>query len=108
MNVNLATMIARHTLNTMPLGDAETLQEEIDEHAEIMRGAGFNVIGPAVLVPEGGDYRGTGSYQVWFPCIVESDVDNVTVDTSAWVYVDTEGRAILVEELPEAEEMRNR
>lgn len=63
----------------------ESIQSEIEEHQQIMRDAGTNIVGPAILVPEpGADYP--GSYQVWSPCLVG--------DIQMWVYIDPEGTAI--------------
>lgn len=59
----------------------ESMQDEIDEHQDIMKSVGFKLAGPAVLIPEGDDYP--GSYQVWSP-----------IEGGTWVYVDTEGSVI--------------
>lgn len=58
------------------------LQGDIEEHQGIMNRAGIQVLGPAVLIPEGPDYP--GSYQVWSPVRYEESYN-------FWAYVDPEG-----------------
>lgn len=78
--------------------DGDTLQSSIDEHREIMQGAGFTIVGPAVLLPEM-DPAYPGSYRVWWP------VDSDTTDGASWVYIDPDGVAVFRAALPTADEM---
>lgn len=89
MNINIAT-----NYPVDAAGEPESFQSQIDEHHDIMMSSGFDITGPAVLVPEGKEYP--GSYQVWTPCW-DPDRENLM-----FVYVDPEGRAIWIEELPTA------
>ena len=90
------------SLNVNATGAAEewhnpdTLQGMIDRHREIMEGAEFIIVGPAVLIPEtSATYR--GSYQVWWP------IRNNGVHT--WVFINTEGEPLFRASLPRAIEM---
>lgn len=77
---------------------AFTMQSDMEEHQEILRHAGYTVVGPPVLVPEPGpDYP--GSYQVWSPVLNEKD------GHYDWVYIDPDGVALNREFLPLAEDM---
>lgn len=79
----------------------ESPQEQITEHQDILRNAGYPPVGPAVLIPEPGpDYP--GSYQVWSPVI--HPVDNVP----CWVYINPEGVMVEVDFLPEAGDMEDK
>ena len=94
MNVNLGT--------NYPVdedGEPVSFQSDIAEHQEIMKSAGFGIVGPAILIPEPGtDYP--GSYQVWNPFVGD---DN----TYGWVYITPDGVATVMDYLPRAEDMEN-
>lgn len=77
------------------------LQAEIDEHQDIMRSAGYNIIGTPVMLPDD-QKEYPGSYQVWSPFF------DPETRVYLWVYVNPEGQAIQMEYLPEAEFMENR
>lgn len=101
MNISLTNGSGNHPMEP----DDCNLQGDIDEHQEIMRSIGLEVVGPAVLVPEGEGYP--GSYQVWSP--VESDF--TTPGGAAviqWAYVDTEGHIVFLDSLPSADDMRGK
>lgn len=81
-------------------GDDEPLQVSIERHGAIMKGAGFNILGPAVLIPEGPAYP--GSYQVWWPAEYDSEETSGVI---GWVFIDTDGVAFYKDALPTAEAM---
>lgn len=62
-------------------GTLDTLQDEIDEHQDIMSGNNFTLTGRTALVTEGSDYP--GSYQVWSETEQPGD--------ERWIFVDPEG-----------------
>ena len=81
-----------------------TIQDEIDSHKDVLTGpAGYNVIGPAVLVPDRGegDRNYPGAYQVWWPIRDDHEHGHETY----WAYVDTEGVVVTASSLPEACQM---
>lgn len=69
---------------------------DIEEHQDIMRGAGYVITGPAVLIPEN-QRQYPGAYQVWSP-FWEPETG-----AHMFVYVDPEGQAIMMDELPTAD-----
>lgn len=92
MNINLGPTPEPNFGETM-----ESMQDEIEEHQEILRSAGFSIVGPAALLPESSEYP--GSYQVWSPCFSEG------TQKYGWVYIDPDGNAIIEDRLSTAEEM---
>lgn len=80
MNISLSNGSGQHPSEP----DDCNLQGDIEEHRQILEGAGYNLTGNTALLNEGTDYP--GSYQVW---------SETTQDT--WVYIDTEGNAIETE-----------
>lgn len=83
------------------MDEDDNQQGEIEEHVEIMMRAGVSVIGPPVLIPEGAAYP--GAYQVWIPAYVAADHVG-----PVWVYVNPEGVMVYADQLPNAEDMRER
>lgn len=96
MNISLTNGSGMHP--TEP--DDCDLLGDVEEHQEILRGVDdIQVVGPAVLVPEGPGYP--GSYQVWSPVRYKESFD-------FWAYVDTEGTIQYRENLHTVDEMRGR
>lgn len=92
MNINLA--------NNYPIdadGAPDSFQSQIEEHQDIMKGADFNIIGPAVLIPDP-DPNYPGAYQVWNPI---RDEDNRPM----WVWINPDGVALESDALPLAGDM---
>lgn len=95
MNINLA--------NNYPIavdGTPESFHDQIAEHQDILQSAHFNIVGPAVLIPDP-DPNYPGAYQVWSP-FVDGD------DRALWVWIDPEGNAVYTDFLPLAEDMESR
>ena len=83
MNVSLGTTVEHENFG----GTMESIQDEIEEHQEILASLPeIDILGPAVLIPEGKGYP--GSYQVWSPVHYH---DGSNLGIQLWAYVDTEG-----------------
>jgi hypothetical protein len=80
-------------MNISLINPEENLMEEITEHQDVMIGAGYAITGTAVLLPDD-QAQYPGSYQVWSPFF---DPES---GSYLFVYVDPEGRAIQMDELP--------
>lgn len=92
MNISLTDGSGSHPAEP----DDCNLVSDIDEHQEIMRSAGFNITGPAVLIPEN-QREYPGAYQVWSPYF------DPEADAYLFVWIDPEGRAVSMDELPTAD-----
>lgn len=91
MNISLTDGSGAHPIEP----DDCDLRGDIDEHQEIMRSAGYNITGPAVLIPENQSMY-PGAYQVWSPYYDDE------AKAYMFVWVDPDGRAISVDALPDA------
>lgn len=91
MNINLGTHVGDEDAN-----DGPNVQSDIEEHQQIMQHAGYNILGPAILVPDP-DPGYPGAYQVWNPIDADGEL--------GWVWIDPDGVAVLIPELPTAEDM---
>jgi len=92
--------ISLHVNATPPGGDRhdpDTVQDKIDRHRDIMEGAGFRILGPAVLVPENAMFP--GSYQVWWP------IATAKADVYVWAFINTAGEPVYRPTLPTPEAM---
>lgn len=94
MNINLAT---NYPVDAN--GEPETFQSQLEEHQDIMQSAEFDIVGPAVLIPDP-DPNYPGAYQVWNPFF--------DGERHMWVWINTEGVAVETDFLPLAEDMGGR
>lgn len=82
------------------LGDAgegwshQTIQEEIEEHIEIMRGAGQQVADRPVMLLSDPEYP--GAYRVWLQLQPKSDIQRRASDPT-WAWVTPDGEIIMTQ-----------
>lgn len=86
MNVNLNAYVNQATLNSAPLGNGDSLVDDISEHQEIIRQVGKLTGRVAIVSDPDPTMAGTGAAQVW----------NET-DEGPWVWINTEGEAVFAE-----------